>query len=156
MGPIYWVLAFIVAAAVPNLQGLVGIIGALFALNFTYSFPVLAYLGYRVTDDAKLEGEGFDPYTGVTTRHDSGFKRYARGYMKGALVNIPVTIFIFAALACSGMGACKSFLLVLIFKITGTDIFVRGRCRNLNRHLRPQGNHCHALWLWPANLIAAY
>lgn len=107
MGPLYWILAFIVAAAVPNLGGLVSFIGGLFALNFTYSFPVILYLGYRVTDGAKLEGEGFDQYTGVTTQHDKGVKRLMRGFMKTWYINIPLVIFILASLACSGMATCK-------------------------------------------------
>jgi hypothetical protein len=72
----------LVAAAVPNLSGLVGFIGGLFALNFTYSFPVILYLGYRVQIGGELDGEGFDPVTGQTVRHDAGFKRMMRGFMK--------------------------------------------------------------------------
>lgn len=107
LGPIYWILAFVVAAAVPNLQGLVGFIGGLFSLNFTYSFPIMLYLGYRVQIGAELPGEGFDPVTGQTTRHDAGMKRLVRGFKKQWYINIPVLMFLLAALACSGMATCK-------------------------------------------------
>jgi hypothetical protein len=86
----------------------VGFVGALFALNFTYTFPVVLYLAYSIQTGAKLEGEGFDPYTGATTRHDNGMKRWTRGFMKKWYINLPVTIFVCAALATSGMGTCES------------------------------------------------
>ncbi len=111
LGPIYWTLAFIVAAAVPNLQGLVGFIGGLFSLNFTYSFPVMLYLGYRVQCGAELPGEGFDPVTGETTRHDAGYKRLLRGFMNKWYINAPVLVFLLLALASSGMATCKLALL---------------------------------------------
>ncbi|KAF3764829.1 hypothetical protein M406DRAFT_356682 [Cryphonectria parasitica EP155] len=80
LGPLYWILAFVVAAAVPNLSGISSIVGSMMILNFTYTFPAFLYLGYRVKVDAKLPGEGFDPVTRVTTRHDGGIKRWWRGY----------------------------------------------------------------------------
>ena len=48
LGPIYWILAFLVAAAVPNINGIVSLVGALFMINFTYSVPGLMYLGWSV------------------------------------------------------------------------------------------------------------
>lgn len=104
LGPAYWILAFLVAAAVPNLSGLVSFIGGLFAINFTYSIPVFMYLGFKITEGAEMPGEGFDPVTGVTTRHDSGVKRYVRGFFKLWYINVPVSLFVIGGLACSGMG----------------------------------------------------
>ena len=34
LGPCYWIIAFLVAAAVPNLNGIVSLIGALFMVSF--------------------------------------------------------------------------------------------------------------------------
>jgi hypothetical protein len=104
LGPIYWILAFIVAAAVPNINGIVSLVGALFMINFTYSFPGMMYLGWSVQKAAALPGEGFNPATRVTTRHDNGWKRWMRGFNKTWYTSIPCTIYILAGLACCGMG----------------------------------------------------
>lgn len=105
LGPLYWALAFVVGAAVPNLNGISGIVGALLILNFTYTFPAFLYIGYRIKADAVLPGEGFDPVTRVTTRHDSGFKRWKRGFMVNWHVNIMNIIYFLGGLVCSGMGS---------------------------------------------------
>ncbi|RAL14160.1 uncharacterized protein BO97DRAFT_387551 [Aspergillus homomorphus CBS 101889] len=105
LGPAYWILAFVVSAAVPNLNGIVSMVGALLILNFTYTFPALLYVGFRCRMDAALPGEGFDPVTGETTRHDSGWKRWARGFKKYWWINVPSLLYFMGGLACSGMGA---------------------------------------------------
>lgn len=108
LGPLYWILAFILAASVPNLNAIVSIVGGLFSINFTYSLPAFCYLGYRTKLEATLEGEGFDPVTGVTTRHDDGWKRWLRGYTKGWKITFPITIFVLCSLCCSGIGTWAS------------------------------------------------
>jgi hypothetical protein len=121
LGPIYWVLAFIIAAAVPNLNGISGLVGALLILNFTYTFPALLYIGFRCQVDAALPGEGFDPATGITTRHDSGLKRWIRGYSKNWHVNILNTIYFLGGLATSGMGCWAAITgLIAVFGPGGT------------------------------------
>jgi hypothetical protein len=77
--PIYWSLAFIVAAAIPQFSNLAGLIAAICILQFTYTFPPFLWLGYRMKKDAIREGEGFDPATGRVTRFDTGFARWKRG-----------------------------------------------------------------------------
>lgn len=79
-------------------------VGSLLILNFTYTFPALLYLGFHVQTDAKLDGEGFDPATGVTTRHDNGIKRWIRGYSKKWYISAGCTFFFLGGLALSGMG----------------------------------------------------
>ncbi len=74
--PIYWSIAFIVAAAIPDFFGLTNMIAAVCTLQFTYSFPPILAVGYLVQKNAMQEGEGFDPATGVVTLHDHGMKRY--------------------------------------------------------------------------------
>ena len=121
LGPAYWIVAFIVAAAVPNLNGIVSFIGGLLSLNFTYSFPALVYLGYLVHDGATLEGEGFDPVTGTSVQHDRGMKRYARGFFKRWYLTIPTLGYLLCGLACSGMGTWAAVEgLLAIFKPGGT------------------------------------
>lgn len=121
LGPCYWVIAFIVAAAVPNLNGIVSFVGGLLSINFTYSFPGILYVGYRIQVDAALPGEGFDPVTGVTTRHDSGWKRWVRGFKKNWHVNLFTTFYFLGGLACSGMGTWAAVEgLIAVFGPGGT------------------------------------
>ncbi|KAK4553077.1 hypothetical protein LTR86_009804 [Recurvomyces mirabilis] len=105
LGPLLWILAFIVAASDPNLNGIVNVVGRLFSLNFTYSIPALLWLGYSIKDASALEGEGFNPATGETTRHDEGMKRYVRGYLKRPVSHTITLLYFLAGLACSGMGS---------------------------------------------------
>lgn len=104
LGPCYWILAFVIAAAVPNLGGIVSLVGALFMINFTYSFPGMLYLAWIVQKAAALPGEGFNPYTRVTTRMDNGTKRWIRGFKKSWAQSVPCLIYVIAGLACCGMG----------------------------------------------------
>ncbi|KAI6841908.1 amino acid transporter-like protein [Hortaea werneckii] len=121
LGPIYWILAFVVAAAVPNLNGIVNLVGGLFGLNFTYSLPGIMFVGYLVQRGASLPGEGFDPVTGQTTRHDSGAKRWVRGYKKHLFINTFTTLYFLAGLACSGMGTWAAIEgLIQVFGPGGT------------------------------------
>ncbi|KAF9877246.1 transmembrane amino acid transporter [Colletotrichum karsti] len=86
--PVYWTVAFIVGAAVPQFSLVSGFIGALFILSFTYTLPALLGLGYWIRKDAMLpEEERFDPATGVYSYADGGFWRYWRGFMKKPFFN---------------------------------------------------------------------
>jgi len=121
LGPIYWILAFLFAAAVPNLSGLVNVIGGLFGLNFTYTFPGLLFVGYMIQRGAELPGEGFDPATGTTVRHDRGLKRWIRGFMKNFLLNTFTSLYFIGGLVCSGMGTWAGIEgLISIFGPGGT------------------------------------
>ena len=121
LGPCYWAIAFIVAAAVPNLNGISGLVGALLILNFTYTFPALLYIGFSCQIGAMLPGEGFDPHTGATTRHDTGMKRWIRGYKKYWHINIFNTIYFLGGLATSGMGCWAAIVgLIQVFGPGGT------------------------------------
>lgn len=121
LGPIYWSLAFIIAAAIPNFSGVANLVGAFLILNFTYTFPGLLYVGYRTQIDAALPGEGFDPITGITTRHDEGWKRMYRGFMVNWHINSFTTFYFFGGLVCSGMGAWAAIIgLIEIFGPGGT------------------------------------
>lgn len=121
LGPVYWVIAFVIAAAVPNLNGISSLVGGLMILNFTYTFPAFMYLGYRIRVDAALEGEGFDPSTRVTTRHDGGWKRWWRGFKVNWHLNSIYFLYGCGGLACSGMG-CWSAIesLIALFGPGGT------------------------------------
>lgn len=104
LGPVYWAVAFLIAAAVPNLNGIVNMIGGVFGLNFTYSLPGLVFLGWSIHSAAELPGEGYDPVTGVTTILDGGWRRWTRGFVKCWYISVPCVIYVLASLATSGMG----------------------------------------------------
>lgn len=121
LGPIYWVLAFVVAAAVPNLNGISSLVSALMILNFTYTFPAILYFGYKCQLGAALPGEGFDPATGVTTRHDTGVKRWVRGFKADMGRNSFYFLYFLGGLAVCGMGTWAAIVsLIEIFGPGGT------------------------------------
>ena len=112
--PIYWTIAFIIAASIPDFFGLTSMISAICIMQFTYTFPPFVALGYNIKKYAMLEGEGFDPTTGLVVRHDSGLKRWIRGFFKGPwYMNVFNVIYMLGALACAGLGAysaCESLI----------------------------------------------
>lgn len=108
--PVYWALAFIVAAAIPQISNLSGFIAALCILQFSYTFPPFLHVGFRVQHDALQEGEGFDPATGQTHRHDGGWKRWVRGYKKAWLVNTWNLFFMLGSLTTAVLGIYSSVL----------------------------------------------
>lgn len=85
--PVYWALAFIIAAAVPQVSYLSAFVGAAMILQFSYTFPPFLALGFNCLKDSMGAGEGFDPATGRVVRSENGWKRWARGFKKQALVN---------------------------------------------------------------------
>lgn len=110
LGPLYWIVAFVFAMSIPQFTAFTNFVGGLFSLNFTYSFSSLMYLVYKIQDGARLPGEGFDPATGVTTRYDTGTKRWIRGFFKAWYITIPVLVFTLGGLAASGMGTWAAVL----------------------------------------------
>ena len=80
--PIYWGVAFVIAAAIPQFTNISGLVAAVCILQFSYTFPPFFMIGYQLKKDAFLEGEGFDPTTGQVVRHDTGFKRWKRAFMR--------------------------------------------------------------------------
>ncbi|KAL9623760.1 MAG: hypothetical protein Q9160_001991 [Pyrenula sp. 1 TL-2023] len=104
--PVYWSIAFVVAASIPNFFGLTSIVAAVCILQFTYTFPPFLHLAYSIKKGAMQEGEGFDPATGQTTHFDSGIKRIMRGFMKHQwYFNAWNIIYLGGALATAGLGA---------------------------------------------------
>lgn len=102
--PIYWGLAFIVAAAIPQIANLTAFVGAACILQFSYTFPPILKVGYNVQKDAILPEETFDPATGHARRVDSGIRRWIRGYRKQLLQNTFDVLYFLAALATAGLG----------------------------------------------------
>jgi hypothetical protein len=104
--PIYWTLAFIIAASIPDFFGLLSITAAVCFVQFTYTFPPMLAFGYLIQRNAMQDGEGFDPATGTVTLHDRGVKRWIRGFFaKAWYLNLWHCIYAGGALAVAGLGA---------------------------------------------------
>ena len=104
--PIYWTIAFIIAASIPDFFGLTSLTAALCFVQFTYTFPALLAFGYKIQVHAMQEGEGFDPATGQAILHDRGMKRWIRGFFaKQWYLNAFNIIYFFGSLVVSALGA---------------------------------------------------
>ncbi|KAJ5176700.1 amino acid transporter [Penicillium canariense] len=107
--PVYWGIAFILAASIPSFGGLTAVVAAFCILHFTYSFPPMLATLFWIKEAALQEGEGFDPATGNTIRHDSGIKRLVRGCMslkpKILMMSVFNVFYFLGALALAGLGA---------------------------------------------------
>jgi hypothetical protein len=104
LGPVYWIIAFVVSMSIPQFSAFTNFVGGLFSLNFTYSLSGAMYLAYKIQDGARLPREGFDPVTGETTRFDGGIRRWTRGFIKTWYLSVPVLIYTLCGFATSGMG----------------------------------------------------
>ena len=108
--PVWWIIAFIIAASIPDYFGFVSVISASTLLNLTYSLPPLFALGYDVQKNAvrESEGEGFDPTTGRITRHGTNVQRLMRGFVAGGPLrtaqNVWHVLYFLASLSMCGLG----------------------------------------------------
>jgi len=116
--PIYWSIAYIISAAIPNFFGLSSLVASICILQFTYTFPPVLYLGYAIKVGAQLPGEGFDPVSGSVTRLDSGPRRWFRGFFKNRWwLNTWHLIFFLGALCTAALGAYSAIeALIAAFK----------------------------------------
>nr|POE90114.1 hypothetical protein CFP56_20581 [Quercus suber] len=108
--PIYWSLAFVLAAAIPQISYLSAFNGAATVLQFSYTFPPILFLGYIVQVDAMQGETPFDPAAGIIQRKDHGFKRFMRGYMKRPFLNSLNIVYCLGALATAGLGMYSSII----------------------------------------------
>lgn len=108
--PIWWIIAFIIAAAIPDYFGFVSVISASMLLNLTYTLPPLFAVGYDMQKNALREsdGEGFDPITGQVTRHGTTVQRWTRGFLSGGPLSVAKNawhvLYFFASLSMCGLG----------------------------------------------------
>lgn len=115
--PIYWAIAFVIAAAIPNFSGLTSVVASFCILHFTYTFPPFLATAYWIQKFSAQEGEGFQPETGETIRHDSGLRRIVRGFFfpgwatsKYFYMNVFNIFYFLGALALAGLGAYSSIV----------------------------------------------
>jgi len=110
MVPIYWIVAFVVCAAIPQFSYISGLVGALCILQFTYTFPALLAIGFQIQKDAMI-GEGeFDPATGTYQKIGQGWRRLARGYKVKFLLNSFNVFYFLGALTTAALGIYSSCL----------------------------------------------
>lgn len=108
--PAWWIIAFIIAAAIPDYFGFVAVISASMLLNLTYAFPPLFALSFDIQKNSirPEQGEGFDPTTGQVRRSESFMQRCIRGFFSGGMIqilmNIWHVIYFLGTLAMSGLG----------------------------------------------------
>ena len=106
--PVWWIIAFIIAASIPDYFGFVSVISASMLLNLTYTLPPFFALGFDIQKNAMRPGEGFDPATGQVVRDDTTVKRWIRGFFAGGAfqvaINVWHVIYFLASLSMCGLG----------------------------------------------------
>lgn len=106
--PIWWSIAFVIAASIPDFYGFVSVISASCLLNLTYTIPPFLALGFACQLRSIRPGEGFDPTTGQVIRDASAVKRWSRGFMSGGPLrigqNIWHVIYFLCSIAMCGLG----------------------------------------------------
>ncbi|EXJ60239.1 hypothetical protein A1O7_04391 [Cladophialophora yegresii CBS 114405] len=105
--PIYWSIAFVVAAAIPDYFGFVSVIAAFCIVQFSYSFPPIIHLAYTVQRNSMDPSSGFDSTTGQTTKaHRALLTRIWKGFWADKwYINVWHVIHAGGALATAGLGA---------------------------------------------------
>lgn len=115
--PIYWAIAFVIGSVIPNFGALVGVVGAICIIQFTYSLPPLLFMGAKTMHNAIRSDEGYDPVTKTVIRHDNGMKRWVRGFLGGSALDKAIMfgnlIYCLAALALGGLGAYASIISII-------------------------------------------
>ncbi|CAP95069.1 hypothetical protein E8E15_001408 [Penicillium rubens] len=106
--PTYWALAWVIAAAIPQISNLTSFVGAACILQFSYTFPPMLLVGFNVQNDAILPEEEFNPMTGQVQHLDNGIRRWIRGYRKKLVRNTFDVIYSLAALSAAGLGIWAS------------------------------------------------
>ena len=134
--PVYWSVAFVIAASIPDYFGFVSVIAAFCIVQFSYSFPPILHLGFMM-QKASIRGElgeGYDEVTGETRRGSNGVKRWVRGFFAYRwYVNVWHIIHAGGALAVAGLGAYAAVQgLIDAFKIPQVTSFTCGSPLNLN------------------------
>ncbi|KAI1117738.1 transmembrane amino acid transporter protein-domain-containing protein [Nemania sp. NC0429] len=127
--PIWWSIAFVIAAAIPAYVYFVSIISASCLLNLSYTIPPWLALGY----DIRMRTMGtFDPAVGRTSRGPTSVNRYIQGFFSSGVLQVSINIwhvlYFLAALALSGLGLYASIEgFIEAFKIPQLNSFT---CRS--------------------------
>lgn len=107
---VFWVVVFVIAAALPSISTLVDIIGAFCTLNFSYTLPLIFMLCFMWRLDSSKD-DIFDLATSSVTKRDSysNWSRWKRaatnGGTKQSAVKLSLFLLSLASLACCGLCA---------------------------------------------------
>lgn len=109
--PIYWSIAYVIAAAIPDYFAFVSVIAAFCILQFSYSFPPILHLFYTIQ---KNSAGTFDTTNGTANRQLSGFQRFKHGFFaKYWYWNLWHVIYAGGALATAGLGAYAAIVAMM-------------------------------------------
>ncbi|KAH6676429.1 transmembrane amino acid transporter protein-domain-containing protein [Halenospora varia] len=106
--PIYWALAFVICVAIPHFSYISGLVGAVYILQFTNTFPPIPMLGSDIKKSAILPLETFDTVTRSFTRTDDGITKWARDFMQKGYVNAFNVFFVLGAATTAILGIYSS------------------------------------------------
>ena len=123
--PVYWSVAYVIGASIPDFAGFTGIVAAVCILQFTYSFPPLLHIGYQIQKTA-MEGEaGFDPITGEVVAADRGVKRWVRGFFgRKWYFNVFNLLYFLGAMSLCALGIYASVKnLIAIYAVPQLNAF---------------------------------
>ncbi len=82
---LYWFLAWVIAVGIPFLGALITLVGSLFILQFTYTFPPVLCLGFWMQIDAMKGDRPWEPgMIAGSNRVDTwkDMSRFKRGFKK--------------------------------------------------------------------------
>ncbi|RDW79580.1 hypothetical protein BP6252_04218 [Coleophoma cylindrospora] len=107
--PIYWALAFVLAAAIPQVSNLSALLASVCIAQFTYVFPPFLMLGYSCQAGAiecRKQGGVAAPPTGIQNKAKDLFA----GYMKRWVFNSFNLMMFLCAIVASVLGIYSSVL----------------------------------------------
>lgn len=108
--PIYWLLAFVIAAAVPQISYLSAFVGAAMILQFSYTFPPILMVGFNVLKDSMTEADHFNPSNGTLVRSDRGMPRLIRGFKVKFWLNSWNVVFFLGSCVTAVLGIYASII----------------------------------------------
>ncbi|KAJ5116599.1 Amino acid transporter transmembrane [Penicillium angulare] len=137
--PMWWIIAFVIGAAIPDYFGFVSVMSASMLLNLSYTLPPLFALGFDIQKNSirAEDGDGFDPRTGHVSSSGSVTQRWVRGFFAGGTfqvaINIWHVIYFLASLSMCGLGMWAAVIgMIDAFKIPQLNSFSCVSPLNLN------------------------
>lgn len=123
--PIYWSIAYVIGAAIPDFAGFTSIVAAACILQFTYSIPPLLHVGFNTMRNAASSETGFDPSTGQVAVQDRGISRWIRGFFgRRWYLNVFNVLYGLGALAMCGLGCWVAVEnMILIYSVPQLNAF---------------------------------
>jgi hypothetical protein len=92
--PIWWIVGWVIAAAIPDYFGFVSVVSAATVLELTYAFPPMVALVYDMRLNIMRDTDGgFNARTGETVRKYSGVTYWVRGFFAGGPRQIALNTF---------------------------------------------------------------